>query len=136
MEAAPLVIDANVLVYMLLEGEKSSAARRLHESHPDWVCPTMLRHEFMNVCATYRRAGGFSREECLALVTTGVSLLQGREVDVDPEAAVGAAMDLELSANDAQYVALALALRSVLVPEDRTVLARAPGVARSVDGYA
>ncbi len=136
MEAPPLVVDANVLVYMLLDGEKSSAARRLHELHPDWVCPTILRHEFMNVCATYRRAGGFSREECLALVRTGTALLRDREVDVDAETAVGVAMDLDLSAYDAQYVALALALRSVLVTEDRTVLARARAVARSLEGYA
>ncbi len=135
MEPRSLVVDANVFVYMLLDGEKSSAARRLHELHPDWVCPTILRHEFMNVCATYRRAGGFSREECLALVGTGTALLSGREVDVDAGTAVGLAMDLDLSAYDAQYVALALALQGVLVTEDRAVLARAPAVARSLEGY-
>lgn len=135
MEAPPLVVDANVFVYMLLDGEKSPAARHLHELHPDWVCPTILRHELMNVCATYRRAGGFSREECLALVGTGMALLSGREVDIAPEAVVGVAMDLDLSAYDAQYVAVALALGSVLVTEDRTVLARAPAVARSLEGY-
>ena len=136
METPPLVADANVFVYMLLDGEKSSAARRLHELHPDWVCPPILRHEFMNVCATYRRAGGFSRDECLAIVRIGLALLSGREVDVDPETIVGVAMDLDLSAYDAQYVAVALALQGVLVTEDRTVLARAPGVARSLAGYA
>jgi predicted nucleic acid-binding protein len=135
MGAPPLVVDANVFVYMLLDGEKSSAARHLHELHPDWVCPSILRHEFMNVCATYRRAGGFSREECLALVGTGMALLSGREVDVAPEAIVGVAIDLDLSAYDAQYVAVALALGSVLVTEDRTVLARALVVARSLEGY-
>jgi predicted nucleic acid-binding protein len=136
MEAPPLVVDANVLVYMLLDGEKSPAARRLHEMRPDWVCPTILRHEFMNMCATYQRAAGFSREECLALLRTGVALLSGREVDVDPEAVVGVAMDLDLSAYDAQYVAAALALKGLLVTEDRAILARAPAVARSLEGYA
>lgn len=131
MDAPPLVVDANVLVYMLLDGEKSPVARRLHELRPDWVCPAILRHEFMNVCATYQRAGGLSRGECLALLKTGLALLSGREVDVDPGVAVGVAMDLDLSAYDAQYVAVALALQGVLVTEDRVVLARAPAVARS-----
>jgi predicted nucleic acid-binding protein len=135
MDAPPRVVDANVLVYMLLDGEKSPAARRLHELHPDWVCPTILRHEFMNVCATYQRAGGLSREECLALLGTGVALLSGREVDIDPGTAVGIAMDLDLSAYDAQYVAVALALKGVLVTEDRLVLARAPAVARALADY-
>lgn len=131
MDAPPLVVDADVMVYMLLDGEKSPAARRLHEMRPDWVCPTILRHEFMNVCATYQRAGGVSRGGCLALLKTGLALLSGREVDIDPEVAVGVAMDLDLSAYDAQYVAVALALRGVLVTEDRHVLARAPAVART-----
>jgi predicted nucleic acid-binding protein len=64
-----------------------------------------------------------------------MALLSGREVEVDPEAIVGVAMDLDLSAYDAQYVAVALALQGVLVTEDRTVLARAPAVARSLEGY-
>lgn len=106
-----------------------------HELRPDWVCPTILRHEFMNVCATYHRAGGFSREECLTLLGTGVVLLAGREVDVDPGTALGVAMDLDLSAYDAQYVAAARALKGVLVTEDRLVLARAPDVARSLTDY-
>ncbi|MBU2601908.1 MAG: type II toxin-antitoxin system VapC family toxin [Actinobacteria bacterium] len=135
MDAPPLVVDANVVVYMLLDGEKSPAARRLHEMRPDWVCPTILRHEFMNVCATYQRAGGFSRRECLALLKTGLGLLSGREVDIDPEAAVGVALDLDLSAYDAQYVAVALALQGVLVTEDRLVLARAPAVARTLADF-
>ena len=98
MDVSPLVVDANILVYMLLDGEKSPAARRLHELRPDWMCPTILRHEFMNVCATYYRAGGFSRDECLALLKAGVALLSGREVCIDPEDAVGIAIDLDLSA--------------------------------------
>jgi predicted nucleic acid-binding protein len=135
MDVSPLVVDANILVYMLLDGEKSPAARRLHELHPDWVCPTILRHEFMNICVTYQRAGGFSREECLALLQTGMALISGREVDIDPGAAVGIAIDLDLSAYDAQYVAAALALKSLLVTEDRLVLARAPAVARSLEDW-
>lgn len=123
------------MVYMLLEGERSPAARRLHEMRPDWVCPTILPHEFMNVCATYQGAGGFSRGECLALLRTGLALLSGREVHIDPEAAVGVAMDLDLSAHDAEYVALALAVQGVLVTEDRLVLARAPAVARSLADF-
>jgi predicted nucleic acid-binding protein len=89
----------------------------------------------MNVCATYQRAGGLSREECLALLGTGVALLSGREVDIDPGTAVGIAMGLDLSAYDAQYVAVALALKGVLVTEDRLVLARAPAVARALADY-
>ena len=45
------------------------------------------------------------------------------------------AMDLDISAYDAQYVAAALALQGILVTEDRLVLARAPAVARSLADY-
>jgi predicted nucleic acid-binding protein len=135
MEGRPIVIDANVLVYMLLEGEKSDAARRLHDSRPDWLCPSILRHEFMNVCATYQRAGGLSREECLIILAEGVALLHRRELEVDPYTVLGAAIDFGLSAYDAQYVAAAVELEGVLVTEDRVVLTRVPSVARSLDDY-
>ena len=132
LAASPLVVDANVVIYMLLDGEKTAAARRLHELRPDWVCPAILRHEFMNVCVTYQRAGGLTRDECLVLLKTGLALLSNREVDVDPGFTVRVAMELDLSAYDAQYVAAAIALEGVLVTEDRGVLARAPSVARSL----
>ena len=94
-----------------------------------------LRHEFMNVCTTYHRAGGFSREACLALLAEGVVLLEGREVTAEPADVVTAAIDLNLSAYDAAYVSAAISLGGVLVTEDRKVLARAPGVAISLKDY-
>lgn len=134
-DGRPVVVDANVVVYMLLAGERSSEARWLHEVHPDWVCPSILRHELLNVWATYHRRGGISREDCRALVEAGVALLPGREIEVDPLMAVGVAMDLEISAYDAQYVAAALALSGVLVTEDQRLLSRAPDVTRSLAQY-
>lgn len=127
-----MVVDANVVVYMLLEGDKSAEARLLHQTYPDWVCPTILRHEVMNVWTTYGRAGGISREGCLALTGACMTLLEGREVDVDPATTVQVAMDLGMSAYDAEYVAVALALEGVLVTEDCDVLGKARSVARSL----
>jgi predicted nucleic acid-binding protein len=135
METRALVLDANVLVYLLLDGEKSAEARRLHQLRPDWVVPSLLRHEFMNVCVTYHRAGGFSRETCLALLAEGVALVEGREVTAPPADVVATAIDLDLSAYDAAYVAAAASLGCVLVTEDRRVLARAPGLAMRLEDY-
>jgi len=120
---------------MLLDGEKSADARRLHQLRPDWVVPTLLRHEFMNLCVTYHQAGGFSREACLALLAEGAALVEGREVTAEPADVVATAIDLNLSAYDAAYVAAAASLRGVLVTEDRKVLARVPGVAMSLQNY-
>jgi predicted nucleic acid-binding protein len=64
-----------------------------------------------------------------------MALISGREVCVDSRAVVGVAIDLDLSTYDAQYVAAALALKSVLVTEDRRALARAPAVARSLEDW-
>lgn len=130
--SVPVVVDANVVVYMLLEGEKSAEARLLCETCPDWVCPTILRHEVMNVWTTYERAGGVSREGCLALTEASMALLRGRELEVDPVTAVRVAMDLVISAYDAEYVAAAMALQAVLVTEDREVLEKAGSVAVSL----
>lgn len=131
----PLVLDANVVTYMVLDGEMSAGARRLHEVRPDWLAPALLRHEFTNVCVTYQRAGGLSREECLEVLRAGMDLLARRERTVDPRLVVATALDAGLSAYDAEYVACALSLGGSLVTEDRSLLARAGGVAVSVEDY-
>ena len=52
-----IVVDANVIAYRFIVGEKTGLACQVQEKDADWVVPALWRHEFLNVLATAARAG-------------------------------------------------------------------------------
>ena len=44
-----IIADTNLVSYLLIEGERTVAVRRVHEKDPDWKLPTLWRSEFLNV---------------------------------------------------------------------------------------
>lgn len=114
-----IVVDVNVVAYFFIDGEKTGLARELRRSDPDWVLAPLWRHEFLNVLATFVRAGGASIDDAQTLYRESVALLHDSERDVDMLAALRLAASLRISAYGAQHIALALALDTICVTEDR-----------------
>jgi predicted nucleic acid-binding protein len=81
--------------------------------------PLLWRHEFLNILATYAKAGGASLEEVQTLWNEASNLAGPGEHDVDMMEALELAVRGGISAYDAQYVALAQQLGVPLVTEDR-----------------
>lgn len=48
-----IVVDSNVLAYLYLPGEYSTAAEALLEQDSDWAAPILWRSEFRNILAGY-----------------------------------------------------------------------------------
>ncbi len=114
-----IVVDVNVVAYFFIQGEKTTLAQALHRCDPDWVLPPLWRHEFLNVLATFARAGGASLEAVQALYLQSVDILGNAERDVDMANALGLAARLRISAYDAQYASLAQQLGATCVSEDQ-----------------
>ena len=114
-----IVVDVNIVAYFFIEGEKTDQARALRRSDTNWLLPPLWRHEFLNVVATFAREGGASIDDAQTLYHDSVELLKDAERDFDMLAAIRLAASLRISAYDAQYIALALALDTVCVTEDR-----------------
>lgn len=127
-----IVVDANVVAYLLIEGERTIQARDAWRADPDWHAPALLMHEFLNILTSYEREGGLSIPECLELLGHCRKLLHGREHEVSGELTLRLAAALSLSAYDAQYVALAETLDTALLTEDRALLDNAPRRALSL----
>ena len=47
-----IVVDTNVIAYVLIEGDKTALAQQVAKKDPDWKVPPLWRHEFLNVLAT------------------------------------------------------------------------------------
>lgn len=130
-----IVVDVNVVAYYFIEGEKTALARELMRRDPDWRLPSLWRHEYLNVLATYTRRGGATVAEARTLWRRAVELLSRREEPVDPEAALGLAVEHPVSAYDGQYVALAQRLGTAFVTEDRRLLKAFPAIARNLQSF-
>jgi len=134
-----IVVDANVVIHLLMGsgrqvGDETPApgerAAELYASDPEWVAPILLMSEVRNVLVTLTRHGRLGREDASAMVADTRALFEGRLATSPDREILGAAIDLGLSAYDAEYLVLARALGVPLVTADTFILQAAPEVAR------
>jgi predicted nucleic acid-binding protein len=130
-----LVVDTNVVAYLLIEGEKTGQARDLWAADHDWHAPRLLFYELANVFCRLAKQRALPLQAGLAGLERGASLV--RMLDRDPPAAriLEIASKLGLTAYDACYLATAEMVRAPLVTEDIRLLRVAPQVARSLASF-
>lgn len=130
-----IVVDVNVIAYLVIDGERSAEARATLERDPEWSAPLLWRSEWRNVLAGYLRRGSMDHSSALENVRYAETLVRGREYVVDGRRVMSLVMRSTCSAYDCEYVALADALGIPLVTADRRVLADFPDVALSLEAF-
>jgi predicted nucleic acid-binding protein len=98
-----IVVDTNVLAYLLLRGPRTEQAEILRRHHRQWAAPPLWRSEFRNVLT------GYLRRDRLQLVSSS-----------------------HCSACDCEFVAVAQHLGVPLITEDRAILTAFPDLAQSL----
>jgi predicted nucleic acid-binding protein len=130
-----IVVDVNVVAYLLLAGDKTALAQQAWAIDSNWRVPMLWRHELLNVLATYVRNGGAAAEDAVAVWRQAITLLGGKEEQPAMEQALLLAAEHQISAYDAQYVTLALTHNLPLISEDRALQRKFPQVVRSLQEY-
>ena len=74
-----IVVDTNILAYLLLASECSVEAERALRKDPVWAAPLLWRSELRNVLTLYMRERGMTAEQAAQVIDTADELLQGRE---------------------------------------------------------
>jgi predicted nucleic acid-binding protein len=123
-----IVVDTNVVAYLLLEGPQTEKAEALLLHDPEWAAPVLWRSELRNVLSGFMRRGQLERQQVLRLQGQAESLLQGREVAVDSADVFRLVEASDCSAYDCEFVAAALALQTRLISSDRQLLRAFPGI--------
>ena len=126
-----IVVDVNVVAYLLIEGEHTQASEALLAFDPAWAAPLLWRSEWRNVLAGYLRRGELDRAAVLERLDAAESLVRGRECLADGGRVMELVEGSSCSAYDCEYVAVAEALDVPLATHDRAVLADFPGRARA-----
>ena len=130
-----IVADTNLILYLLLETERTPAAEAALERDAAWCAPSLWVSECRNALVLYVRKGLLTLEGALSVVEAAQEVLGERVLDVATEAVMEQAIARGLSAYDAEFVALAQRLGVQLVTDDRRVLAACPDVAVSIDDF-
>jgi predicted nucleic acid-binding protein len=127
-----IVVDTNVIAYLLLPGEWTQSAEALLEYDSSWVAPPLWRSEFRNILAGYLRRGTLTYDQTLAVQLTAEEILGGNEMSVESRSVLQLVRDSRCSAYDCEFVAIAQQLEVILYTMDTTVLAAFPDTARSL----
>jgi predicted nucleic acid-binding protein len=124
-----ILVDTNILVYLLIEGDRTASAQALYVRDPDWRSEAFILVEFSNVLATYVRARVLTLEKAKALLADAQTRLPA--LTTLPHAqALEIATQFGVSSYDARFLALAKQLRVKLVTEDTKLLAAVPSLTR------
>jgi len=124
-----IVVDANVIAYLLIRGERSEAMDRLLDRDADWVAPRLWLDEFLNVLCTCERNRGIGSAQAVALLEDALTLMDGASYEVAPERVLAVARRTGCSGYDSQYIALAEDLGLKLYTCDQLILQKCPGMA-------
>lgn len=131
-----IVADTNLVAYLLMEGERTAAARRVYLRDPDWRLPPLWRSEFLNVLALSARAQVVSADGAAGLWLTATQLFGRSEVEPAGGRVLEAALARGITAYDAHFVVLAETLGAILVTGDRKLLPACGHVAVSIEDFA
>lgn len=127
-----IVVDTNVIAYLMLPGDLTAAAEALLESEPNWVAPPLWRSEFRSILAGYMRRGTLSLQQATEIQTAAEDLLAGNEANPESKAILQLVAESQCSAYDCEFVALAQQLECALYTMDTKVLNAFPETAKSL----
>ena len=120
-----VLVDTNILAYLMIEGDRTAAVRRLRSRDPDWRSEAFIMIELSNVLATYVRARALERDRAFRLLAEAEAVIPAL-VTVPHWRALEAAAEYGISAYDGRFIALAIQSRHRVVTEDTRLLAAAP----------
>ena len=128
-----IVVDTNVMVYLLTGAGPGEAAARLLVRDPEWTAPPLLLSELRNVMVGLVRREQLQPQDAAEICQDAEAVLGDRVVSVSSTPVLNTAIGGGLSAYDAEFLALARHLGVPLVTADQAILQAAPDVAVALE---
>jgi predicted nucleic acid-binding protein len=121
-----IVVDTNVLAYLLIPGKYTVRAEKLLASDPEWAAPRLWRSELRNVLATYVRSDLLDLVDALAFHRRAAAIIGAEEHEVETLDVLRLSKSSGCSAYDCEFVALAEFLDAKLVTTDAKLVKAFP----------
>jgi predicted nucleic acid-binding protein len=129
-----IVVDTNVVSYLVIHGVHSARAEAVRARDGDWHVPMLFRHEWLNVVTVHMRHKLLDRDDALRAYRRGIAMVKIDEAVPDPLQVLNLHMGSRCSSYDCQFVALAIDLDVKLVTIDQEVLDAFPDIALKPEG--
>jgi predicted nucleic acid-binding protein len=117
-----IVVDTNLLAYLLLPTSHAAQAEAVLIRDPDWIAPTLIHSEFRNVLLGAVRRNDIAREDADSFLARAHEVITVPDEPIDGHAVFALALQSGCSAYDCEFVWLARRLRIPLVTADKKVL--------------
>ena len=124
-----IVVDSNVIAYLLMEGEFTEPVTKLRKEDSEWIAPRLWLDEFLNILATSERRSVMSAEGADTTLALACELMEGQSYDLPAQRILATARRTSCTAYDSQYVCLAEDLGLQLYTYDSRILANCPDLA-------
>ncbi len=130
-----IVVDTNVIVYLMLKSKNSSKAKSALRKDSNWIAPILWKSEFRNVLALYMRKDMIELEHARNIMEEAERLMQGGEYTVPSSQILSLVKSSGCTAYDCEYIALAKEFNIQLVTTDKKLLSSFPKTSISLDRY-
>lgn len=127
-----VIVDTNILAYVLLDGDRTRDAQALLLADEDWHTDAFALVEFSNLLATSVRVRGLPQGTASDLLSAAENLIGRGMHTVSHSAALAVANRHSVSAYDARFLALADDLAGRLTTEDARLRNAAPDLTQSL----
>lgn len=120
-----VLVDTNILAYLMIEGDRTPAAQRLFERDSDWCSEAFVMVELSNILTTYVRTKALTQPQGVRLLTEAQTLVSTLH-NIAHVQTLETAIEHEISAYDARFISLAKHLKLKLVTEDMKLRTAVP----------
>ena len=124
-----IVVDSNLVAYLLIPGAKSEIADAIFQQDSTWVTPLLCRSELRSILTLYMKKEGMSLAQAQRTMEKAESLLRNREYAVPSDQVLEISMRHHITAYDAEFVVLAKQLNVPLITFDGPLRKACPEVA-------
>lgn len=127
-----VLVDTNILAYLLIDDARTAHARTLLARDPDWHSESLSLVELVNVLATIVRVRRLALRSATVILEKAETVLAGGLHSVDHTQALAVAARHGISGYDARFIALANELGVPLITEDAGLRKAVPAMTRSL----
>jgi len=130
-----IIVDTNILIYLYIQGEHTSAVESLVTINCTWAAPLLWRSEFRNVLALYVRKKIISLQQALDIMAQAEFLMIENEYQPSSESVLDLVNISSCSAYDCEFVSLAKQFDVPLITQDKKILVEFPHYASQLGHY-
>jgi len=118
-----IIVDTNIIAYLVIAGAQTAFAERVFVYDPDWAAPLLWRSEMRNLLSLYLRREEMNVTDAKRVMERAELTVAGNEYSVDSGRVLELAGASGCTAYDCEFVALAESLGVPLVTSDKKLLA-------------